>query len=69
MTMEQLAKRLSSHKGYMSGLIRGKVAPPSAKFIRRMAQRLKVQLTPLLLMAWVEKAPEEIREYVKAKVL
>jgi transcriptional regulator with XRE-family HTH domain len=69
LTLEALAEKISSHKGYISGWENGKVNPPSPKVLKRLASALKTDETILMLMGYAEKAPKEIREAVKLKLL
>lgn len=61
MTLEALAKKTNSHKGYYSGVETGKVAPPSAKVVRKIAGIFHEDPKTLLLLTWVEKAPKELK--------
>ena len=68
LTLEQVARKAGSHKGYISGIESGKVRPPSARMVKRMAKALRLKVIPLLLMAYAEKAPKEIRRLVELKL-
>lgn len=68
LTLEQVARRIRSHKGYVSGIENGKVNPPSPKFVKRFAKALDLDETMLLLTAHAEKAPIEIRTAVRSTV-
>lgn len=61
LTMEVLAGKLGTHKGYISGIESGKVNPPSVKVIQRYAKVLGQDVKRLVRMAWVDKAPALIR--------
>ena len=69
LTLEDLAQKIGSHKGYISGIENGKVNPPSPKVIKRLAVALNTDATTLLLMGYAEKAPKEIQAFVKSKLL
>ena len=60
-TLEQVAKKLGTHKGYVSGIETGKVNPPSAKLVRRYARTLGRDEKDLLRRAHTEKAPKAVR--------
>ena len=60
--MEMLAAKIGSHKGYVSGIESGKVNPPSVKVIKKYAKVLGEDVRHLVRVAWVDKAPELIRE-------
>ncbi|MBI4563740.1 MAG: helix-turn-helix domain-containing protein [Planctomycetes bacterium] len=62
MTLEQVARRISSHKGYVSGIENGKVNPPSVKFIRKFARIFSYDEKAMVRMAYVDKAPKLIKE-------
>lgn len=66
LTLEQLARKIKSHKGYVSGIENGKVNPPSPKVVKRIAAVFGEDPKPLLKMAWADKAPLDIREEVCA---
>ena len=61
LTLEKVAKAIQSHKGYVSGIERGKVAPPSMKFIQKMAKLFQFDVKTLAWFAYLEKAPKEIK--------
>jgi transcriptional regulator with XRE-family HTH domain len=61
LTLEKLAKEIGTEKGYISSIENGKVNPPSADVVREMADALDVGREELLLLAYVQKAPEEIQ--------
>ena len=61
-TLEQLAGKVGTYKGYVSGWISGHVNPPSAKLVRKLAKVLELDVKRLLVLSFAEKAPKEIRE-------
>lgn len=78
MTLEQVAKKIGSHKGYISGIENEKVNPPSVKFYKKIVRlfektaldRCGIVLTEedLAELAWASKAPKIIRERVLARL-
>ncbi len=62
MTLEGVAKKIGSHKGYVSGIENGKVNPPSVKIIRKFAKLFAQDERTLVRIAWADKAPAIIRE-------
>ena len=62
LTLEGVARLVGTEKGYISMITRGYCAPPSAKMVRKMAKVFETDVEDLLLRAWIDKAPEEIRE-------
>ncbi|MHC4605646.1 MAG: helix-turn-helix domain-containing protein [Planctomycetota bacterium] len=68
MTLEQVARRIGSHKGYVSGIENGKVNPPSVKFIRKFARIFKYDEREMIRIAYVDKAPGAIRDEIRTLV-
>lgn len=68
-TLEAVAKKIGSHKGYVSGIENGKVNPPSVKIVRKFAKLFGQDERALVCLAWVDKAPALIREEVRRRVL
>ena len=64
LSLEKVARALRTHKGYISGIENRKVAPPSPKFIARIARFYNIDEKDLLLLSYAEKAPRLIREHV-----
>ena len=62
MTIETVAKKMGSHKGYVSGMETGNANPGSPKVVTRLASALRLDTDQLLLRAYVEKAPLQIRQ-------
>lgn len=62
LTLEAVAKRIGSHKGYVSGIENDKVNPPSVKIIRKFAKLFNQDERSLVRIAWADKAPAIIRE-------
>ncbi len=62
LTLEEVAAKIRSHKGYISGIENGKVNPPSVKIILRYARLLGQNPNLLVRLAWVDKAPAIIRD-------
>ncbi len=62
MTLEQVARKIGSHKGYVSGIENDKVNPPSVKIIRKFARLFSQDEKNLVRIAWADKAPAIIRD-------
>ncbi len=62
LTLEAVAKKIGSHKGYVSGIENDKVNPPSVKIIRKFARMFAQDERTLVRIAWADKAPDIIRE-------
>ena len=62
LTLEALARKIRSHKGYVSGMENGKVNPGSTKLVANLAGVLGFKKEDLILRAYVDKAPGEIRD-------
>ena len=68
LTLDETAKRLGTHKGYISGIERGKVSPPSAKYIPKIAKMFDLPEVSLLALAHAEKSPKKVREFFLSNV-
>jgi transcriptional regulator with XRE-family HTH domain len=62
LTLEEVAKKIGSHKGYVSGIENDKVNPPSVKIIQKYAKCLGQDAQMLVRLAWVDKAPVLIKK-------
>jgi transcriptional regulator with XRE-family HTH domain len=61
LTIDALAKAAGTCKGYVSGVERGKVAPPRPRVIWRLCRALGENAHDPTLRAWIDKAPDSIR--------
>ncbi len=61
-SLKTVARKLGTQKGYLSGIENGKVNPPSAKLVKRIASLYQQDERMLLRLAWADKAPTLIRE-------
>src|SRR5215831_7578626 len=62
LTLEAVAKKVGTHKGYVSGIERGKVSPPSVRMIKKFAKVFGQDEKHLVRLAWVDKAPALIAQ-------
>lgn len=62
LTLEAVARSIGTHKGYVSGIENDKVNPPSVKIIKKYAKVFGQNARTLARLAWVDKAPEILRE-------
>ncbi len=62
LTLHAVAKKIGSHKGYVSGIENDKVNPPSVKIIKKYAKLFGQDARALARLAWVDKAPEILKE-------
>lgn len=62
LTLESVARKIGSHKGYVSGIENDKVNPPSVKIIRKFAKLFGQDEKMLVRIAWADKAPSMIRD-------
>ncbi len=69
LTLEALARKAGTEKGYLSGIERRKVNPPSPRITRKLARTLGLDVQEFLVHAFVEKAPMEIREIMRTGAL
>jgi len=58
LTLEEVADRCWTHKGYISGIENGKVSPPSQRLTRRLARVLGLHTGRMLAAGWWEKRPK-----------
>jgi transcriptional regulator with XRE-family HTH domain len=71
-TLEMIARKIGSHKGYVSGIENHKVNPPSARILQKIARafRMDEAATKLLLkLSEAEKSPKIIRDEMVDLVL
>jgi len=69
LTLDVMARKLGTHKGYVSGWITGAVNPPSPKILSKIARTFpEIALEDLVELAWVEKAPAVIRDRELARI-
>lgn len=61
-SLNTVARKVGTQKGYLSGIENGKVNPPSPKLLRKFARLFEQDESALLRMAWADKAPPMIRE-------
>ena len=66
LTLEVVAKKIGSHKGYVSGIENDKVNPPSVKIIKKFAKLFGQDARSLARLAWVDKAPAILKEDAEA---
>lgn len=57
LTLEKVASRIRTHKGYISGIEGGKVSQPSRRFIGGLCRLLDLPETGMAALAHAEKAP------------
>lgn len=62
MTLDQVAKKVGSHKGYISGVENGKVNPPALSLVLKLAKVFSKDEKALATLAYIDKAPALIRE-------
>lgn len=61
-TLEHVAKKVGSHKGYVSGIENGKVNPPSVRLVCKFAKLFEKDEKALATLAYIDKAPDLIKE-------
>jgi hypothetical protein len=64
LTLDQVARAVGSHKGYVSSIETGQMRPPSPRYISRLARLYSVDERELLRLAYAEKAPDLIRDEI-----
>lgn len=60
-TLETLASKIGSSKGYLSGIENEKVAPPTEKFVRKLARIFGLDEVAFLKMAYLDKIPRALQ--------
>ena len=61
LTLEEVAQKVGTKKGYISGIENSKVNPPAPDKVRKLAKVLGGSPLLFLLLATIQKAPAEIR--------
>lgn len=59
-TLEGLARKIGSHKGYVSGIENRKVRPPSPKITKLLCKALGLNFTDMVTRSWLEKRPKSV---------
>lgn len=62
LSQEDVARAIGSSKGYVCGIEKDKVNPPSVKMIVKYAKLFRQDARELVRLAWVDKAPAIIRK-------
>jgi transcriptional regulator with XRE-family HTH domain len=62
-TLEKLAKKVRSSKGYLSGIENGKVNPPTPKFTKTIAIALGLPVKEFMLLAELAKLPDFVKQH------
>lgn len=68
LTLEEVAEKVGTKKGYISGIENSKVNPPAPDKVRKLAKVLGGDRTLFLLLATIEKAPPETQEILRRGV-
>ena len=68
MTLEVAARKIGTHKGYISGIEGRKVNPPSVGIVRKFARLFKVDEQDLVELAVVSKSPPFVRARLMARL-
>ncbi len=69
LTLDELAGRLGSYKSYVWQIEAGRVNPPSVKFIHRYARLFRCDPKELVRLAYLDKAPDLIRDELRNHLL
>lgn len=59
LTLRDVARSAGTHKGYISGMCNGNIAPPSAKLIKKLCEKLDLNYYDMLARSLVEKMPKD----------
>lgn len=71
LTLDTVARKIGSHKGYVSGIENDKVNPPSVKMIAKFHKVFAshgMTLEDLVELAWADKAPGLIHDRVALRL-
>lgn len=68
LTLDQVARRAGTHKGYVSGIENSKVRPPAPRVVAKIAKALDLDVLDLVELGWAEKAPALIRDRVRTRL-
>lgn len=68
LSLGKAASILSTFKGYICGIERGTLNPPSPKMTEKIARAYKMDAVALILLGYVEKAPVKIRQELRRRV-
>lgn len=68
MTLQEVAAKVGTKKGYISGIENGKVNPPAPDKVRKLAKVLGGDRVLFLLLATIEKAPVETQDILRKGV-
>lgn len=60
LTLDVLGKKCRTGKGYLSGMINDKVAPPSPAIVRRICKALDLNPERMLALSWLAKMPDAV---------
>ncbi len=66
-TLQEVARRLDTFKGYICGIENGTVNPPSARMTERLARLYGLDEEQMILLGYVEKAPARVREELRRR--
>lgn len=61
LTLEDVAQKVGTHKGYLSGIENDQVRPPSPAITRRLCKALDMDFRSMVMRSWAEKAPKAVR--------
>lgn len=67
-SLKQAADRLFTFKGYICGIERGTLNPPSPRMTQKMARLYGLDEEQLIMLGYVEKAPSRIRTELRRRV-
>jgi transcriptional regulator with XRE-family HTH domain len=61
LTLQEVASKTGSSKGYFSGVENGKINPPTYALVEKIARLLGIPESDLCLFAFAVKAPKQIQ--------
>lgn len=69
LSLSATAGQCNTFKGYICGIEKGHVAPPSPKLTRRICKVLSLDYERLVAIGWLEKRPEGVSLYRALEVI
>jgi len=68
-TLQAVARKVGSHKGYVSGIENDRINPPWVKITGRIAKLFLQDERMLVRIAWADEAPALIREDARTRIV
>lgn len=69
LSLSQVAKLTNTFKGYICGISKGSLNPPSPKMTAKLCKVLDLPFSEMLTLGWWEKRPKGVSEISAAALL